>query len=215
MTERYVAGRMSEAEIAEFEAQMLDHPELAADVNVRQRIKAGLELLEERNELPDIVTSARAGRWRRPIGLAAGIALLAISATFLVWQGSESHGSFLVASSEVTRNAPVPSIILAATRSSDSERPQSIQVPPGVQFIELRALIEGHETSLYDARLQQGRTNDPKTLGRFEYKLGSDGMLTVWIRVAGLDSGLYLLSITEDGLPQSEQRFTFALTRSP
>ncbi len=213
MTERYVAGRMSETEVAEFEAQMLDHPELAADVDVRQRIKAGLELLEERDQLPDIEINKREGRWRRPIGLAAGIAVLVISAALLVWNRHESHGTILVASSDVTRNAPVLSIILAATRNN--ERPQAIQVPPGVQFIELRTLIEGNETALYDARLQQSGNGDPKSLGRFAYRLGSDGMLTVWIRVNGLDSGLYQLSISEDGLPRSEQRFTFALTRSP
>lgn len=213
MTERYVAGRMSDTEISEFEAQMLDHPELAADVDVRQRIKAGLELLEERGELPDISTNERAGRWHRPFGLAAGIAVLAISATFLFWYRNESRGSFLVASSEVTRTASIPSIMLAATRGN--ELPQSIPVPPGVQFIELRALIEGHETALYDARLQQSRGGELKTLGRFEYKTGSDGMLAVWIRVNELDSGEYQLSISEKGLPQSEQRFTFALTRLP
>ena len=58
--ERYVAGTLTAEEVSRFEAAMIDRPELAADVGVRQRIRAGLSLLEQRGQLAPLLAAAPA-----------------------------------------------------------------------------------------------------------------------------------------------------------
>ena len=124
---RYVAGRMSEAEIAEFESQMLSRPDLAADVNVRQRMKAGLQVLEERQELSEIITGV-ANRRRRMLALAAGIAVAAISASLVVWYQRGDRASHLLAIAPSTISAPR---LRLAPRTTARQRRQIQLRPPG------------------------------------------------------------------------------------
>jgi hypothetical protein len=197
---RYVAGHMSEAEIAEFEAQMLSRPELAADVNVRQRIKAGLEVLEERQELSAIVSGV-ATRRRRALALAAGIAVAAISASLVVWHRGE-RASHLLAIETINQSADTPSFLLATLRGSG---PPVIDVAAEAEFVELRVMVEG--SGSFDVRLV------PDAPGGITAKPGDDGLLTVALRVKGLEDGAYYLSVWAAGRPDSEQRFPFEVRR--
>jgi hypothetical protein len=198
---RYVAGHMSEAEIAEFEAQMLSRPELAADVNVRQRIKAGLELLEERQELSAIVSGV-ATRRRRALALAAGIAVAAISASLVVWYQRGDRASHLLAIETIKQSADTPSFLLATLRGSG---PPVIDIGMDAEFVELRIMVEG--SGSFDVRLV------PDAPGGITVKPGEDGLLTVALQVKGLDDGAYYLSVWAAGRPESEQRFPFELAR--
>jgi hypothetical protein len=200
---RYVAGRMSESEIAEFESQMLSSPELAADVNVRQRIKAGLELLEERQVLGGIVSGAhRAARHRR-LALAAGLAVVAVSATLVWWSVRGDHSSHLFAAGEISQAPSTPSFMLAAIRGGAAP---VLEVPAGTEFVELRTLVDGDGD--YEVRLV------PDASGGIRASVGTDGLIRVGLRVSGLQSGSYHLSVTPSGQSGSEQKFAFQLRLS-
>lgn len=198
---RYVAGRMSEAEIAEFESQMLSRPDLAADVNVRQRMKAGLQVLEERQELSEIITGV-ANRRRRLLALAAGIAVAAISASLVVWYQRGDRTSHLLAIDAIDQGENTPSFLLATIRGSG---PPVIDIPANAEYVELRVMVDG--PGGYDVRLV------PDAPGGITSAPGTDGLLTVALHVAGLENGAYYLSVWPAGKPENEQRYPFELAR--
>ena len=198
---RYVAGRMSEAEIAEFESQMLSRPDLAADVNVRQRMKAGLELLDERQELSELVSGVATHR-RRLLALAAGIAVAAISASLIVWYQRGDRAPHLLAIDDIRQGEDTPSFLLAVIRGSG---PPVIDIPASAEYVELRVMVDA--SGGYDVRLV------PDAPGGITAAPGNDGLLTVALRVAGLEDGAYYLSVWPAGRPENEQRYPFELAR--
>src|SRR4026209_982222 len=83
--ERYVAGSMSEDEELGFEIAVLESPELAADVDVRQRMKVGLRQLEQRGELQKLLSQPdRRAASRMPLAVAASVLIVLIGAA-LFW----------------------------------------------------------------------------------------------------------------------------------
>jgi hypothetical protein len=195
---------MDDAEVAEFEADMVDRPELAADVDVRQRIKAGLGLLEERNELAALIGKPSPSQLPRWLALAASVALVAIS---LWWFQRGEPASPLLASREGTAAVSIPSIILAATRGESA--PPKIGVRPDSELIELRALVDAENSAVVEARLQRLQDAGAQDLGRVSAHVDSEGFLTVWLRVRGLEHGHYQLLIGTDGKPDAAQAFRF------
>ena len=81
LTERYVAGRLEEAEAQAFEEYCLMNPEFAKQVEFEQRLKVGITQVAS-GSTAEFVRSNHPGRW--PLALAAGV-LLAIGAAFFVW----------------------------------------------------------------------------------------------------------------------------------
>src|SRR5262245_54003562 len=78
---RYLAGQMDEAEVAEFEAQYAQDPEVVRDIERTLRLKEGLAELKERGELELLLRSRAASRWysRPAVGLAAAAAISALA----------------------------------------------------------------------------------------------------------------------------------------
>src|SRR3982751_1189856 len=89
--QRYIAGLMDEAEEQRFEESMLENPPLAAEVDARQRMKAGLQRLEERGELAALLAQPPApSRFLRYAAAAAVLLVLGAGVTY--WRsGSPSH----------------------------------------------------------------------------------------------------------------------------
>src|SRR5262249_26550611 len=88
--ERYVAGRMTEDEEREFEVAMLEQPELTAEVDARQRIKAGLQHLDRLGELDKLVAGPPRRRFV-PLALAASVLLLML-AGLAYWKLGDKAG---------------------------------------------------------------------------------------------------------------------------
>lgn len=198
---RYVAGQMTDDEIAKFESEMLSRPDLAADVNVRQRIKAGLELLEERRELAGIVAGRAAIPQRNRFALAASVAAVAVTASLVWWYLQGAGSSHLVAADEISQTAGSHSFLLAIIRGSSAT--PLVEVPAGTEVVELKLMVDGESGGTYLVRLG----SDARSL---EASVGSDGLLTVGLRLHGLDSGRYYLSVS--GSPaRGEQKFPFQL----
>src|SRR5512139_1376343 len=73
---RYLGGRLSESECADFEQRLTHDPELVRELESIARFKVGLQVLHERGELEAAV---RGPHWSyRWIAIAAAIAVLAI-----------------------------------------------------------------------------------------------------------------------------------------
>jgi hypothetical protein len=142
--EGYVSGKLSEEEIALFEAEMIKRPELAAEVDVRQRIKLGMSLLEERQELEDLLsTRAPERRWLK-IAVAASIVSVAAGSLY-VWR-ADTGGPMLYAAGGAVSSTPI--LPLFRSRSDDAP-PRIVSEDP----VGLRVVVAGEANSIYDAQL--------------------------------------------------------------
>ena len=81
---RYLAGQLSTAESAAFEAHYTSHPEVVREIERTLRLKEGLAVLRDRGELDALLQQRN--YWRPAMGLAAGIAVLVIG----VWLDRKS-----------------------------------------------------------------------------------------------------------------------------
>lgn len=75
MTMRYLTGKLSAEETAEFEEFCIEHPDVAGEVELERRLSDGLRVLEERN---GVRLRKRAGSrlWRLRFALAASVLLV-------------------------------------------------------------------------------------------------------------------------------------------
>jgi hypothetical protein len=133
LIEKYVAGRLSEAEAEAFEVACLEDPELARQVEFEQRLKAGLALVA-RGSTAEFVRSSNTGYWR--MALAASVVLAVVTGVFL-WQQVPSRTHLLTAvSSEAERSGP--SLRLALVRGAGTMP----QLPPGRVRVEIVGLFD-------------------------------------------------------------------------
>jgi hypothetical protein len=148
--ERYVADRMSSEEVAEFEARMMAEPAIAADVDARLRIKAGLERLQERGELAPLLQGPERSPRLARYGLAAAAAAVLLFAGIAVWRGgSSSPGVTLLA--QPTAQA-TDSFILALTRGGTA--PQEIRLRAGAGPVRLRVVPDDDATGPFLVELE-------------------------------------------------------------
>ena len=145
MAERYASGQMSEPEEQEFEALLLQRPDLVADVAAAHRLRAGFARLQQTQELDGLL------RKRSPLpgyyALAASILIALVSSGAWLWHSKTSGGAgAAIATSLASLQLPpnVTSVagpfILANTRSAT--QPTRIVTPSGSGAIALRMLPE-------------------------------------------------------------------------
>lgn len=208
--ERYVAGTLSEEEVARFEAAMIERPELAADVNVRRRIKSGLSLLEERKELDALLGPARP----KPTYLryaAAAAVLVAVMGLWSAWQREPVPLQALFNSNEIGAVKVAASFMLVKTRSDD-EHTFSVQRDEGP--VRLQVLVDDPGAAPFVVRLAAGPEQEGAS-GFRESRIAqtTDGFAEIWLDPRTLDSGSYTLTL----LPQTgdAQVFPFILRISP
>jgi hypothetical protein len=82
LIEKYVAGKLDEAQAAAFEEYCLMNPEFARQVEFEQRLKAGLEQVAS-GSTAEFVRAERSGFWR--LAAAASVVLI-ITAGVWIWQ---------------------------------------------------------------------------------------------------------------------------------
>lgn len=100
--ERYLAGRMSESDARAFEDYCVAHPEFAKQVELEQRLKAGITLAA-RGSTEEFVRSGNPMNWQMAAA-AAGI-LLSLLTVLYLWQ----------------RPAPGPPPVLASMPAGEHE----------------------------------------------------------------------------------------------
>jgi len=208
--ERYVAGTLSDEEVARFEEAMIERPDLAADVNVRRRIKAGLSQLEQNNELEALL--APEPRRAQPLRYAAAAAVLVVVAAgvFAIWnrEGAAPLQAMFNASEIGTRQV-ASSFMLANTRSADV--PFDLQRNAGpVQF---RILVDDPAAAPFQVSLLAGRGSASKNIDETTISQATDGFAEIYLDPRELESGDYTLTLTsKTGVAQ---RFPFELRINP
>src|SRR5215510_7980461 len=142
--ERYVTGRMSEAEAEAFEVACLEDPELARQVEFEQRLKAGLAQVA-RGSTAEFVRDSSGANWMLA---AAATILLMIGAAAFLWQRMPSaHAQVLAAGA----NGANSTLRLALVRGAGNMP----QLPDGRVRVEIVGLFDsGYEYSVSLDRLQ-------------------------------------------------------------
>jgi hypothetical protein len=153
--EQYVAGRMSEADAAAFEDYCVENPEFARQVELEQRLRAGLAQVARGSTAEFVRTEAR---WK--IALAASV-LLMICAGAVLWQRSTGVQPVILAGVAADTSRDIPSMRLALVRGAAN----TPELPSGLVRVEIIGLFdEGYEYSVVLDRQSNTRTETVATL---------------------------------------------------
>jgi hypothetical protein len=209
----YVAGRMSEDEEQAFEVAMLGSPDLAADVDVRQRIKAGLRHLERRGELQALLDAPPRRRYL-PVALAASVLLLVFGVAYWKFMGmrASAPGAALSASAGST-GAVSASYLLASTRFGTTE--PTFETAAGSAPLQLRIVPESRRATSFRVSLARiaddGETpaSEPVRLAR-----GTTDFVEVFVDPSKLTSGRYRLRLMPEPAGVNEE-YVFTLRIAP
>src|SRR5689334_12138608 len=172
---------------------MIAHPELAADVSVRRRIKAGLAQLEKNNELQTFLEPETIRPTYLRYAAAASVLVVVAAGLMILWNREDSrpmHAFFNP--SEVGTRTIAASFILANTRSAEAP---AFEVQRGGGPIQLHVLVDDASAGPFVARLSGGDDQPPWL--RFEESsipVTTDGFALVYLDPRELDSGRYTLS---------------------
>ena len=210
--EHYVAGKLSGEENARFEEAMVERPALAADVNVRRRIKSGLALLEERNQLAPLLASAPRPQYLR---YAAAAAVLVVVAGFWsTWRGAavpDQPMQALFNSGELGARKTAASFMLVRTRSAEVAN-FTVQRKDGP--VRLQILVDDPTAAPFEALLiARGKSTDASALNQSSIPNTTDGFAEVYLDPRELESGSYELALTSKS--GAEQVFPFTLNIAP
>jgi hypothetical protein len=209
--ERYVAGTLSAEEIARFEELMIERPELAADVNVRRRIKGGLALLEKRNELAPLL-AAPSSRPQYLRYAAAASVLVVILGLWSTWRGGPAPPlQALFNAHEIGAAKGAASFMLVRTRSRDLPT-YSVQRSAGPVLF--RMLVDDPDAAPFAVHLVAGeKPSVAKPFNESSIAQATDGFAEIYLDPRELESGYYTLSLkTSSG---AEQLYPFKLTVTP
>jgi hypothetical protein len=205
--ERFVAGTLSEEEVARFEEAMIERPDLAADVNVRRRIKAGMQLLEQRRELDPLLTP-QSGKPQFVRYAAAAAVLVVAAGLWTTWRGQwTAPDRPLISSSDIGATPIAATFMLARTRSADNPAFDVQRDGGPVQF---RIVVEGPEATRLDVTLVAG--TDPSgavPIHESSATVAADGFAEIYLDPRGLNTGAYAFSLKSQS--GAEQRFPFEL----
>lgn len=210
MVNRYLAGQLSSAEQAEYEALLLEHPEALRELEAVARLKVGLAKLREQGRLDELIGApASAGRFgllRHPglVALAASLALAVVGALF--WNNTQSRAVALYASLNELQSHGARSLVaqytLVRTRAANPD--VQLAAPPASQALELRILPDvaagssGYRVELYRAHGDGSAAGKPLAIS-MESQLGADSFVTLYANSELLGEGSYLLKIAPAG----------------
>lgn len=212
--ERYVSGRMDESEERQFEEEVLmARPDVAADVDVRHRIKLGLQALDERGELADLLRRAPS---RTPWWYAvAACTLLAVGAVTAYWQlGTTARlvmGGSLAALKGGASQPVSASYIFASTRSR-AEGPV-ITVASDAGAVRIRVVQESGLSQAFVGSLALITSSGERTVAEHvRFESANNGLLEVFLDPRELRSGSYVLRLEpEPGSSAAPEEFPFTL----
>ena len=183
---------------------MIAHPELAADVSVRRRIKAGLSQLEQNHELEALLKEVP----RRPNYLryaAAASVLVVVAAGLMTFWNRETPSLQALFNASDMGAKPVASFILATTRSTDV---QVLEIQRDAGQVELRLFVDAAGTPPFTARLTSGQTG-ASAIEESSISQLTDGFAVLYLEPRELHSGDYTLAL--ESASGAEQLFPFKL----
>jgi hypothetical protein len=215
--ERYVSGRMDESEERQFEEEVLMvRPDVAADVDVRHRIKLGLQALDERGELAALLQRPPLhSHWRYAV---AACALLAIGAVIAYWQLASTArvamGGTLTALQGGASSPIAASYIFASTRSR-AEAPV-ITVAPNAGAIRIHVVQESGLTQGFVGSLASVSASGERIVAeRVPLESAGNGLVEVFLDPGELPSGNYILRLAPRSGEGAPEEFPFTLNLKP
>ena len=199
MVDRYCAGQLSPEETAEFEAYLLDHPELLNDVEVTRRLKLGLGSLRTKGELPSLVAGSPSRR--NPFLAIAASVLLAAGLGWYFLQRGEVSSPVFASSLEAFRadlRAPdaIVEVMLIRARSGE---PVELEVPTTPHLYKVRVVTAMAAADVrYDIELRR----EPPAGGASvliqranDVRPDPDGMLSIYLDPRAAGAGTYLVRV--------------------
>jgi hypothetical protein len=207
LIEKYVAGKMSEAEAEAFEEACVANPDLARLVEFEQRLKLGLKRVAS-GTTAEFVRSESSWRWMLP--LAASVLIFVTAGAYLWQQIADARRQILATvTSEAQREGT--SMRLALVRGADGVP----QLPPGKVRVEIIGLFDPghHYTVALDHVDQQRGIVTVATL--FGQHPSTPVTLEVMVNSDQLDAGSYLLRLRKQASDEEALDFTFVKRRAP
>jgi hypothetical protein len=201
LIEQYVAGKLGEAEAEAFEVACLEDPELARQVELEQRLKAGLEQVA-RGSTAEFVRSDSTLRWR--LAAAASVVLFVCAGIYL-WQRLPGAHPQVLAAVTTNLEREGPSLRLALVRGAESMP----QLPAGKVRVEIVGLFDPgfHYSVMLDRLRQQQDVANIATL----YGQHPTSPMTLEIMLDGdqLVPGTYSLRVRKQASDEEALDFTF------
>jgi len=201
LIERYASGRLSPEETEAFEDYLVTHPEVLADVEAAEGLKAGLAELRQRGELGQLI-GGTAGRrsWLPAYALVASVvAAVALGVLgYVVITERAPTGDLYSAP------APAPlAVRLESARASGIPLANVIDIPSRPTMIELRTDVSLFDAASFSVQLDR-RTGSVTTPVLILKGLTPDGSgdLAISLHSATLPAGDYVWTIsgtTADG----------------
>jgi hypothetical protein len=189
LIEQYVAGKMSEADAEAFEIFCLENPEFARQVEIEQRLKAGIAQVA-RGSTAEFVRSGNESRWK--IALAASILLFVCAGAFL-WQRSAAVHPNILAAIAGDADRGGPSMRLALVRGAEN----AAKLPRGVVRVEIVGLFDpDHRYGVVLDRLTGQRAETVAAI--YGQRPSSPVTLEVLLDGDQLSSGSYALHVIND-----------------
>jgi hypothetical protein len=217
---RYLAGKLSEGEAAEYEARFLQDPEAVAELEATARLKIGLHRLRESGELAELIAGAAVPHSNRNLFLALAASVAAIVIGVGLWYPRAGNPAAPVLGSAATafKDQRGHSLSVLATTPLFRTRAESydavIQLPSDRGAIRLRVLPS---TPVEDARYQAtlARIQDDDSSLRI-VSIGDlraakdDGFVDLYADSSLLAAGRYRLILTREGAASGESE-TFVI----
>jgi hypothetical protein len=199
---RYLAGQLSEAESAAFEAYYTAHPEVVREIEHTLRLKEGLAVLRDRGELDALLH--RRNYWRPAMGLAAGIAALVIGVW--LWMGQTTVAP-IVGTVAALVDAQGKPLHVASTHMLVRMRGPApvveIPLPKERSAIELQMIPSSRTDRGDNYRVLLGRldaTNAVTPIAETRATANSGGgSVTAYLDSGRLERGRYAIEITPEG----------------
>jgi hypothetical protein len=199
LIEQYVAGRLSESEAEAFEEYCLDNPEFARQVEMEQRLKAGLAHVA-RGSTAEFVRENH-GRWK--IALAASVLLFMCAGAYL-WQRSMAVRPHILTAAASGTSHSGPSLRLALVRGAENLP----ELPQGVVRVEIVGLFEAD--AHYSVVLDHHTRKTVETVAALFGQIPSSPVkLEVLLDGDQLESGTYSLHVTRKDSQEDPLDFEF------
>jgi hypothetical protein len=218
MVARYLAGQLSAADEMSFEGYAADHPEVFRDVESTLRLKEGLAVLRDRDELQTLM---RHRDWRVPFAAAAAAVLLLVTLGIWAWWHVPSRTLILAGSPAEFVGDPSRPLPVAGTygliRSRGQGSAVEIAVPAQRSAIQIRVLpSEFAERGPYRASLERGEGNGGKAVvGEIGGLVAADDrFVTLYLDSSRLTPGDYEITLVraDAASPATEaDRFTLRM----
>ena len=215
--ERYVSGRMDESEERQFEEEVLmQRPDVAADVDVRHRIKLGLQALEERGELTAVLERPpQRTHWRYAV---AACALLAIGAAIGYWQFASSARVAMGASLAALKGGasqPISASYIFASTRSRTQGPV-ITVARDAGAVRIRVVQESAlEQQFLGSLALVSASGENLVAERVPFESAGNGLVEVFLDPRQLAPGQYVLRLAPRSGVGERQEFPFTFNLKP